>query len=130
MIEFQVLEEPPAFVVRAVGRLTDADLLGFVAQAQQDPNAAWKHALYDFSAVDEISGLSLQAVRQLGRMRSCDPEASRQQRVAIVVRGTGLYGMARILQTLMGGRLPHLRVFRDLSDAWAHLGIDERPAEA
>ena len=125
MIVFEPLDDLRCFIVRAGDSLDDADLRNYVETVRELPEAAAFDALYDFSRVERISGLSVKMVRTLSLVRACDPALAAKQRVAIVVRSNALFAMGRMLQSLMRARGPQIGVFRMLPDAAAFLGVPE-----
>lgn len=126
MIAFETLPTSGCFFVRAGDVLSDADLRRYIETVRDLPEAVSQDALYDFRAVERVTGLSVKMVRTLALIRACDRELAARQKVAIVVRSNTLYSMGRMLGSLMARNGPDLRVFRELAPGAEYLGIDMR----
>ncbi len=71
------------------------------------------------SAIDSVT-VSVGAVRDLAR--ECAPEPNKRK-IAVVAERSVVYGMGRMFQTLTDGKLPNLRIFRDLQPALEYLEL-------
>lgn len=105
---------------KAQGTLTADDLLEHHRRLTSDPGFDRTfNQLWDFSAV-EVDDVPTETIRMLARQRSFDAGARR----AMVGSTDVQYGLLRMFEIQKEGAAEEIRVFRDLGEARAWLGLD------
>jgi hypothetical protein len=123
-----VLLDPPALAIRSAGAAVAADLLdvdGFLADPRVREGLP---ILADHSELD-VSALSTDDLREIGRGYRRLLEALGETPVAIVVSGPEAFGLARMAEAYAGPPQPRQRVFYDRAEAleWLRAGAPGAP---
>ena len=124
-MSYEIDHEAECLVVRSEGPSLDDDaLVALVAQLRREAADAKKYnAIYDYRSIRDAGALTAERIRALADDEGCGtPEEPESKRVAIVTESDALYGLSRMFQTLSDGRLPEVRVFRDITAARAYVG--------
>lgn len=119
-MSYEVDHEAGFLIVRSEGTTLDDDaLLALVRDLRSGAADAKRYnALYDYRSIREAGAVTANRIRELAEDETCgsadEPEV---KRVAIVAESDALYGLGRMFQTLSDGRLPEVRVFREIGPA-------------
>ena len=119
MIRYEVDREKICLLARAEGVLSQECLRAHWSAARNASEIRDLDALYDFREIDSVT-VSVGAVQDLAR--ECAPEPN-ERKIALVAERSVVYGMGRMFQTLTDGKLPNLRIFRDLQPALEYLEL-------
>ena len=106
------------------GSLADEDLVKYAHQATGDANIPSGHdELVDLRGAEEgnVNSHTLQQIADLFTRGDKSPE---QSRVAIVAERDIAYGLSRMYQAFRSDSPLDLRVFREMNEARAWLGLD------
>ena len=122
-IEYRIEVPLRTLFTRVFGVFTDADARGLVEDLRSDPDFdSSLNQLFDARGVTSLE-LSGTCVREIAAVRMLG-EGSRR---AFVVGSDVAFGMARMFEMLRDDALDQIRVFKNIEDARAWLGL---PAEA
>lgn len=107
------------------GEVTDEDLLRYVEEATRRPGEPTGHVeLVDLRGVD-VTRVEGRTLRRIAHQFGQSEKAPQRVRVALVADSDVSYGLARMYQAFRADSPLDLRVFRDMGEARAWLGLDE-----
>jgi hypothetical protein len=102
------------------GRLTDRDIVGHLNGLRSDPRfQPHFRQLTDTRVVDRVD-ITTNAIRRIADENPFGPDAKR----ALVARDPLIYGLTRMYEGLVDSNGEETRVFTDMLEARAWLGID------
>jgi hypothetical protein len=119
--DFELMPRTRTVYTRAWGALTDADLLGHMARITALFKAGavdsdWAQ-LIDFSAVENMDGVSTAGVRQVAEGNPWPRYAVR----VCIVGSDEQFGLVRMYQALGDPKTDDLGIFRSAADADAYI---------
>ena len=119
--DFELLRETRTVYSRGWGALTDADLAGHMARISALFKAGsldgdWAQ-LWDFSAVDNVDGVSTAGVRQVAEGNPWPRYSVR----AFIVSTDEQFGLVRMYQSLGNPKTDHTSIARSAADANAFI---------
>jgi hypothetical protein len=106
------------------GSVTDEDLLKYARHALENPDVPSGHdELIDLRAVQDGGQISSHALRRVADMFTRTDETPERTRVALVASSDVSYGLSRMYQAFRSDSPLDLRVFREMGEARAWLGL-------
>ncbi len=109
--------------VTAEGRVSDAELRDFATRAAGDPELrSGIHELIDLRSAD-LAEISSGLIPEVASVFGAHDRGRTEARIAIVASDDAAYGLSRMYQAYRDDAPFELRVFRDLEDARAWLGL-------
>jgi hypothetical protein len=122
-VSYRVLPEQGVVVVELRGRVGDAELIDaadrLIADTDRLPGL---HELVDAREM-EVSDLSSAALRRVADRFAAGPRPDEGVRIALVAASDAAYGLARMYQVFRDASAAEFRVFRELPEARAWLGL-------
>ena len=110
-------------IVRLLGEVTDDDVLQYAREATESPVADPRHhELIDCREV-EVPAARTQTLRRVARMFQEAERAPSGVKIAFVTTSDAAYGLARMYQALRDLSPVEIRVFREMVEARAWLGL-------
>lgn len=110
-------------MVRMHGEVTDDDILGYAGHATHGLELPGKyHELIDLRDIT-VPRASTQSVRRVARMFEDAERDPVGVKIAFVATSDAAYGLARMYQALRDSSPVQMRVFREMAQARAWLGL-------
>ncbi len=119
------VDVPSGLIVTCgTGSVTDEDVVAKERSLHSDPAArSCRFELLDLREVERFS-VSGETMRRLAEMHAETAEGLRKSRVAVIALSDATFGMWRMYQALVEGSGLDVKVFRELGEARAWLGVD------
>ncbi|HKJ25804.1 MAG TPA: STAS/SEC14 domain-containing protein [Myxococcota bacterium] len=106
------------------GTLSDEDLLEYARHALESADVSAGHdELIDLRGLEDGGEISTRALRRIADMFTRSDTAPDRSRVAMVATTDVHYGLSRMYQAFRSDSPLDLRVFRDMGEARAWLGL-------
>jgi hypothetical protein len=106
------------------GAIGDEDLLKYARHAVETWRTPSGHdELIDLRGVEDVDGIGGQTLRRVAGMFTRSDRTPERSRVAIVAASDVQYGLARMYQAFRSESPLDLRVFREMDEARAWLGL-------
>lgn len=106
------------------GTIADEDLLKYARQAIETSRSSGGHdELIDLRAIEDAGQIESRTLRRVADLFTSSDRTPEQSRVAIVATSDVQYGLARMYQAFRSESPLDLRVFREMEEARAWLGI-------
>jgi hypothetical protein len=116
--------EANLLLVTFEGTVGDEDLLKYARHALEGAEVPSGHdELIDLSSVEDGGEITSQALRRVAGMFTRTDQTPERTRVAIVATTDVHYGLSRMYQAFRSESPLDLRVFRDIDQARAWLGL-------
>jgi hypothetical protein len=110
------------------GKVRDEDLVAYAQRAAGNPAIPPGHdELVDLRGVESEDGVQSHTLRRIASLFSDADRGPERSRVALVASADVAYGLSRMYQAFRADSPLDLRVFREMSEARAWLGL---PPEA
>lgn len=105
------------------GPLTDEDLVKYAQRAASNPAIPPAHdELIDLRRVD-VASVQSHTLRRIAELFAGGDRTPERSRVALVASDDASYGLSRMYQVFRSRSALDLRVFRDMAEARAWLGL-------
>lgn len=124
-ISISTIHEPSLLLIRATGELTDHDVGGYYDQLKAVvTDQKFLKALVDLSSPDlNMRGISFSSVMTMANRFKTEPLAAEGSQMAIVVKSTLIYGLARVFMGFRQNKDIIILPFKSMEEAidWLQL---------
>ena len=122
-LTYHIDKEQSLIITTAVGVLTDEDVLLHKTQLLKDPD--FRPGLRELSDIRSIDRLAVTpiGIKNMVEHDRHHAEQVEQHRLAIVASEDAVFGMGRMYQMMAEPVTESVRIFRDIDEAKAWLGV-------
>jgi hypothetical protein len=129
-IKYRIDHARRLVVARGHGILTHQDVFGYQRKVWSSPDVDGYNELVDMTEVTQIELPAHDDIHQLAELAAGMDNPFASSKFAIVAPGDEAFGLGRMFQTyrsMASGGTKTVGVFRSPAEAYAFLGIQEKP---